>query len=336
MRRWWSNFITWPDGLLRRLTLRLSDDLNTATFAVADRGDQGFVESRSCSANYDQYGAGSGERSSHSSGRYVFAVDYKNMQPVYARIEVEGDAHSASTVSVSHDHPPDQHSLDVITGQTQYDPSVYREYLVYDTNGAETARFPIFSDTFEGYSVSWTAGATTPTYNRIIKRQSTANEITYFLDLRADQYAYYHLTLKDDDEIATSTETFVQDGDEGSRFEQAGDSRTLHTHTLPQFVSNSSVYARTFEIRCGGPSPAQSYRYGTSNLGSWSYFDNALGNAAIDYRDHLAHSQQVLAESGYSRVGTANTLSPNANLESVIPGAPPPGGAAYYLIDVVR
>ncbi len=330
MRRWWSAGTDSVVGQLKRLKLEIVNDVSRAQFSIVDRGDQGFIEERTCSASYDQFGAGSGQRTSTSRGEYTFAVDYKDDRAVFAKIRVEGSSNSRSTVTVIHNHAPDQsHGSDILVGKTDHDASDYREYLVWDTGEKET-----FSDIFQPYTVSWTSGATTPTYNRTINREIREHEITYLLDLRSDYYGYYFLQFTDKDVIANSAEQNAQEGNEGSEFLKGTSSETLHANTFPSFTSERSLYARTFEIRCAAGENRTFRRYGTSNFGWWSYFGKALGSAVINSAEDLAHSQRLLADFGYQEVGTFNRLA-NGSFESVVPNAPP-GQVTYYPIRVVR
>ena len=332
MRRWWSGGIHWPYGLLKRLKLEITNDVNDAKFTIVDRGDQGFVEERTCSASYDQYGAGSGQYSSRSRGEYTFAADYKDATPVLAKIRVEGESSSQAMVSVSHNHEPDQHYKDVLTGETREDASHYREYLVWDTGGSRTELLT-FSDTYAPYTISWMSGATT-SYNRTIDRRTIGHETTYFIDLRRDQYAYYFWVLADHDEIAGGAERSTQDGNEGSVLTQSGSSETLHTNTFPHYEGDRSYYRRSYEIRCSGSNNGVFRSYGTANFGWWSWYGQALGNAPFDLDGYRAHSQRLLADFSYDVVGTANKLS-GGSFEAVIPGAPS-SGTLYYPIEVVR
>lgn len=330
VRRWWSAGLTGV-AMLKRLKLELRDDLTKAVFTIEDRGEQGFVEERSCSTNYDQYGAGGGQYTSSTRGEYTFAVDYKDARPVFLKLRIDGRLDSASTVSVSHAHPPDEHHKDVVTGETNVTTSYRHEYLVWDAGELQT-----FSDVFAPHTITWTAGATTPTYRHTIDREIREHEITYVFDLRGDQYGYYFYNTIDRDQITDAAEHMIQDTNEGSTLLHGGQAEVLHTNTFPRYESNRSNYGRRYEIRCGGSNFANSYQsYGMGNFGYWSFFGNALGSVASDGQGRQAYSMYLVADLGYQQVGPANGLSNGGSFESLIPGAPP-SGAVYYPIEVVQ
>lgn len=334
VRRWWSGSIDWPEGLRKRLKLELRNDLTTAAFSIEDRGEEGFVRERTCSASYDQYGAGSGQYQSTSSGEYTFAVDYKDMAPVLAQIRVQGSASRSSNVSVTHDHEPDKHSKDVLAGSSQVADS-YDEYLVRKEGGAARPDVHTFTAQVGPYEASWSRGPSGSTYRRVLQNRVMGNEVTYVLDLRSDHYGYYSYDVTDRDEIVDATEHSAEDLSEGSHLAQEGSVEQLHGSSPRHYEANRSSYGRDYEVRCTSFDTGKTVSYGTSNFGWWSWYGRSLGTIAVDSEGREFRSIRLVADFGYEEVGSANKLAEGANLESLIPGAPS-SGALYYPIAVVR
>jgi hypothetical protein len=330
MRRWWKNGVYWPGGLLKRLTLQLSDDLKSATFAVANYGDTGFVTSRTCSANYDQRGAGSAQRAANMQGEYAFAVDYKNDKFVLAKIRVEAQSAAGSTVTVVRN----QENQDIVTGLTEQPSARHREYLVFETEGGDKTEIQTLADD-SGYTINWRSGGSMPPiYEYQSTRDSKVNEVTYFFDLRPDLYGYYFYSFRSTTQIANGIERNIEDGDEGSILSEGALSRTLHAGTFPHYDNTRPAVSRGNEIHCSSFDNGTYKSYGTANFGWWSHYGNAVGSIAKDTQGRAAHSQRILADFGYDVVGTSNTLS-DGGFESVIPTVPE-SGAVYHPIRVVR
>ena len=325
LRRWWETTSNDIYERLMRLEVNITDDI---TLVMPPRNHDnltGFEETHTCSTNYDQYGAGTGQSTYNASGEYIVAVDYdKDGNEILAKIRVTGNSTKTSTVSVAHNHQPNEGHSDVLTGTTQVSESPYKEDLIWkDGNILST-----FSDR-ESYDASWGSGPQPSNnyYRRTIDRTTHEKEISYIVDLRYNLYSYYYANVHDKENIAGDAISYVEDIDEGNEImsDLMPSKISLYSDTWPTYTSSTSPYRIERELYCDPflPSSFNSRRYGLSNFG---WFLRSPGSGMVDSGGNYAISHPSLADFGYETLAPTNLLT-DGRLEDVIKNAPP---NAYY------
>ncbi len=330
MRRWWET--TSNDFLQKemRLEINITDDIALAMPPQNHDNLGGYEGIYTCSTNYDQYGAGTGQSTSNSSGEYIIAVDYEDGNEILAKIRVTGNSTKTTTVSVAHNHQPDEgHSKDVVTGTTQTSGGPYKEDLLWKDGNV----LSIFSDG-RSENISWSTGPepSNNSYNRTIDRTSHEKEISYLVDLRYNLYSYYFVNTHSREDISGGVINYAENTDEGNEMtsDLMSSKISLYSNAWPPYASNTSPYRIEKELNCGFiPSPFITRRYGLSNFG---WFLQSPGSGMIDVQGNYAISHPSAADFGYETLAPTNLLT-NGRLEDVIKNAPT--NAYYYPISVL-
>ncbi|MHB1142748.1 MAG: hypothetical protein ACYC1T_13465, partial [Sulfuricaulis sp.] len=331
MRRWWET--TSNDFLQKemRLEINITDDIALVLPPQNHGNLDGYEGIYTCSTNYDQHGAGTGQSTTSSSGEYIIAVDYDDGNEILAKIRVTGNSTKTTTVKVAHNHQPDEgHSKDVVTGTTQVSGTPYKEDLLWK-DGKVIATFS------DGRTdkVSWGTGPEPSNnyYNRSIDRATHQKEISYLVDLRYSLYSYYFVNTHSREDIAGGVINYAENADEGNEVisDLMSSKISLYSHAWPPYVSNTSPYRIEKELNCNSfiPNPFITRRYGLSNFG---WFLQSPGSGMVDSQGNYAISHPSAADFGYETLAPTNLLS-DGKFEDVIKNSPP--NAYYYPISVI-
>ncbi|WP_148665420.1 hypothetical protein [Sulfurifustis variabilis] len=314
MRKWWDT--SDPMSIhLKRLKLVIQD--GRAVFE--DLGNlPGFSGQTQCTQSYDEFGAGSARQIAHSAGQYILAVDYKDEREVFAILRLDSESETETQVTVIHDHEPDRHGSDQESGGTTR-LSNHRETLVLD-GGQE---IPVL--TTGGHLVTtWSPD----TFSAISSATYDHKEITYYLDLRYDTYAYTYWG------VDTTTE---RNSAGGMVTEVHKDGIQILSSAEPIIDvlgprSNLATYPAgpndLWKLHCSA-SVTDYAGVGELNFG-WRV--NALGSWAVDAEGNLAVSQRFY-DGNYYLLAPHNLIT-GGRLESLLPDAP--AGASFKPVGVLH
>lgn len=334
MRRWWDTSNNDISERSDRLEISIVDDVTRAT-ATNHKNLAGVLAQASCSSSYDIDGAGSGTSTATGNGEVLVAVDFKDTDPVLAKVKIEYASNTTSNVTVTKNSDGTKST----SGSRSHN-RTQKETLLW--SGLDLTIYTENS-TFKS---SWSSAPGTSTYSHEDKPSINYMEIGYYFDLRYGLFSYYEDGFSDISTLSINNGVTSRTGS-GSTAEShhISSPSTAWGDLVPFKNTNSYTFTPseppTYELYCGaGGNLPPTTRY-LHNF-PW-FFDFSVGTWAIDLNNRLLVSQMIFSDSGYKEENPYNAIvhnggSPVQLLTGIIPGGNDKSVyfSAYSPIGVVR
>lgn len=338
MRRWWDTSNNRLQQRLDRLEISIVDDVTRATFTNHKNLD-GIVSYSTCSSSYDADGAGSGSRNSSGNGELVVAVDFKDNEPLLAKVKVESSGSTTSTVTVTKDS-----NGRVTSTSGRRDATGNQKDTLFWGDGTSLT----IVDGAYKFKSEWFSGSGTSTYSHADESSTREMEIGYYFDLRYKLFSYYvygnsdktNLSIVDGARTNTGSGTFA----ESHRIDSAIAGSQV-PYTFESSYALSPNEPATYALYCSNSDT----RPATTTYGynfPWFFETTSAHNVglwAVDLNKRVLVSQYMVSDFGYADAGSYNALISNDTppvqpLSVIIPGGNDKSVyfSPYFPIGVVR